>query len=237
MDLHGVPNDMIQALNPVACVLLGPVIQGLFQWCRKHKLRFAPIARITVGFMFMAAAMAYAAGVQKLIYNTGPCYDMPLACAASNGGSISNHLNVWIQTPVYFLLAVSEIFAFVTVTEYTYSKAPTDLKALVQAIRQAIAGVGSGLGMAISPTAKDPHLVIMYSALAGVMVVATVLYYALFGKFDRIDERLDKLDEKEESSSPPSEGESSDEEKSVHKAGRGEEEEVKRKSGPPSQSS
>jgi POT family proton-dependent oligopeptide transporter len=36
---------------------------------------------------------------------------------------------------------------------------------------------GAVLGLAISPTYKDPYLVIVYSALASGMAVATGLFY------------------------------------------------------------
>src|SRR2546421_6302876 len=99
MELHGLPNDTIQALNPIACIILGPIVQKiLYPFLNNRKISFRPIARITVGFITVIASMAYAAGVQRLIYNAGPCYDQPLACSASDGGRIPNHVNVWLQT-------------------------------------------------------------------------------------------------------------------------------------------
>src|SRR5204863_6286888 len=143
------PNDAIQAINPIACILLGPIIQKLlYPFLTKRKIPFRPIARVAVGFITTIAAMAYAAGVQRLIYNAGPCYEKPLACKASDSGRIPNRVNVVLQTPVYAILAFAEIFSFVTASEYAYSKAPKDMKAVVQAFTQLTAGVGASLGMA-----------------------------------------------------------------------------------------
>jgi POT family proton-dependent oligopeptide transporter len=168
----------------------------LYPFLNNRKISFRPIARITVGFITVIAAMAYAAVVQHLIYNAGPCYDQPLACLASDGGRIPNNVNVWLQTPIYVILAFAEIFSFVTASEYAYAKAPKDMKAIVQSMTQLTAGVGAALGMAISPVAKDPKLVIMYGALGGAMCVVTMLFWWRFKKYDHIDEELDMLDVK-----------------------------------------
>ncbi|KAI1908922.1 peptide transporter ptr2 [Ophidiomyces ophidiicola] len=194
MNLHGVPNDMIQAFSGVACIIFGPIIQAMYGVLAKHKIPFGPIARITAGFIFCGAGMAYAAGLQKLIYSTGPCYDRPFACPASENGRIPNNVNVWIQMPVYVFLAIGEIFGFVTAYEYAYSKAPRDMKTVVQSLTQLTACVASLLGMAISPAAKDPNMVILYSCLAGAMGLSSVLFYWKFRKYDKIDYELNKLD-------------------------------------------
>lgn len=193
MDLRGVPNDMIQAFSGVACILLGPVIQYLYNFLAGRKIDFGPIARIAAAFLFCGGAMAYATGVQKLIYTTGPCYDRPRVCAASGNGERPNEIQVWVQIPVYFVLAVGEIFGFVTASEYAYSKAPQDMKTMVQAFVQLTACAGSALGMALSPVAKDPDVLVMYACLAGVMVLSAGLFYWKFGKYDKIDEELNQI--------------------------------------------
>lgn len=197
MDLHGVPNDAIQALSGVACVILGPIIQGLYTFLAKHRITFGPIARIATAFFFCGAGMGYAAGIQKLIYASGPCYDRPLACSQSDGGKIPNQINVWIQLPIYFLLAVAEILGFVTAFEYAYNKAPKDMKTIVQALTQLTACLASALGMALSPVARDPHILIMYVCLAASMGVCTIGFWWIFGKYDAMDKELDEMVEDE----------------------------------------
>jgi len=194
METNGVPNDFVPAMNQVACIVLGPMIQhGLYPFLNKHRIAFRPIARITVGFVFVVASMAYAAVVQHLIYQRGPCYDTPLECAASRG-AVPNQINVWIQTPVFVLIAFGEIFAYVTGLEYAYAKAPNGMKTIVQAISLLVAGVGAALGMAISPVAKDPKLVIMYASVAGIMAITTIGFWIGFRSYDSIDEELDSLE-------------------------------------------
>lgn len=195
MQLGAIPNDAIQALNPIACVLLGPVIQNyLYPGLLKHKIPFGPIARMTTAFATMASAMAITAGVQKWIYSTGPCYERPLECPASGGGKIPNQITVWAQTPIYFTLAFAEIFGFATLSEYSYSKAPKDMRSLVQALRQVTAGVGSAFGMALSPVGVNPKILYMYISLAVVMAISVPVFWGFFAKYDKMDKELDDLD-------------------------------------------
>ncbi|KUL84382.1 hypothetical protein ZTR_06329 [Talaromyces verruculosus] len=192
MKTYGIPNDTITAMNPIFCVLMGPVIQnGLYPLLNKKNVKFQSITRMATGFIMMSASMAFAAGVQKIIYNTGPCYDRPLACSGAEGGRIPNQVNVFLQTPTYIILAVAEIFSFVTLSEYTYTKAPTDMKAMVQALGQLGAAAGSAIGTAITPLAHDPTLVWMYTGLAVAMFLVAVGFWTLFKKYNAID-REDK---------------------------------------------
>ena len=190
MNLHGIPNDMIQAMAGVACVVFGPIIQGLYNFLAKRRVPFGPIARISAAFFICGGGMAYASGLQKLIYGAGPCYDAPLACTASDGGRLPNDINVWLQLPVYVTLAISEIFGLVTASEYSYEKAPKGMRSIVQAMVQLSACLGALLGMAISPAARDPYLVAVYAALAGVMGLGSVAFWWTFRQYDKIDDQL-----------------------------------------------
>lgn len=188
MRLGGIPNDTIQALNSVACVLLGPIVQKtLYPTVRRLGFSFGPIARITWAFVMMSTSMAFATGVQKLIYIQGPCYEHPLNCPGSKGGSISNNISVWVQTPVYFLLAVAEILGFTTLSEYSYSEAPKNMRSLVQALGQVSSGAGSALGMAFSPLSVDPKILYLYSGLAVTMIISAPTFWLTFRKHDLVN--------------------------------------------------
>lgn len=189
-DLNGVPNDMIQVFSGVGCIIFGPVVQAGYDYLGRRGIKVPPITRLTLAFMFCAAAMAYAAGYQYLIYSSGPCYNRPLACDASNGSTIPNSVSVWIQLPVYMLLAIGEILGYVTAFEYAYNKAPKDMKTVVQAITQLTACLASALGVAISPAAKDPNMVIFYGSLAGSMVLTAAVFWGCFAKYNSIDDEL-----------------------------------------------
>jgi POT family proton-dependent oligopeptide transporter len=95
---------------------------------------------MTTAFMFMAAGMAYAAGIEKLIYTRGPCFSHPKACDAGIVGRDSgvvqyrpNDISVWVQIPFHALVATGEIFGFVALNEFAYPEAPADMKTLMKA--------------------------------------------------------------------------------------------------------
>lgn len=191
MKLGGMPNDTMQVFNPVACIILGPVIQrGLFPLLRRMGFSFRPIARISVACLVMGMAMAYAAGNQHLIYAKGPCFDSPLACAEAQVGNTraGNDITVWVQTPVWFILGVGEILGFATISEIAYEFAPKSMKSLVQAVTQLTAGLATVVGIALSPLTKDPNLVILYTVIAVLTAVAAILFWFFFKGLDRRSE-------------------------------------------------
>ncbi|KAI0390278.1 oligopeptide transporter [Xylariaceae sp. FL0594] len=191
---HGLSNDTLQVINPIACILLGPVFQHwLFPFLRRRNVSLGPIRRISVGFLFISAGISYAAGFQALIYSRGPCYRYPLNCGAVKGlgasAVIPNRVNVWIQTPLHFLLAAGEILAMVSVNEYIQHEAPSSTKALVRALQEMAAVVGSVLGIALGVVSTDPYLTILFASLAAAMVLCAVFFYLAFRRYDAAYER------------------------------------------------
>lgn len=163
MQLHGIPNDIMQNIDPLTLILFIPILDRLvYPALQKIGIPFRPITRITMGFVFASLSMAYAAITQHLIYSAGPCYEYPLNCAAANG-SEPNRVHVAIQSPSYFLIALSEIFASVTGLEYAFTKAPPSMKSFVMSIYLLQTAFGSALGIALAPTTTDPKIVWMYS--------------------------------------------------------------------------
>lgn len=51
------------------------------------------------------------------------------------------------------------------------------MKTIVQAFLQLTACAGSALGMALSPVAKNPDVLVMYASLVGVMILSAALFY------------------------------------------------------------
>ncbi|KAL5410106.1 hypothetical protein PMIN04_010764 [Paraphaeosphaeria minitans] len=184
METSGTPNDMLPAMNQVGCILFTPFIQYvIYPLLHKRHINLQPITRITIGFGFVASSMAYAAIVQNVIYSSGPCYNHPRACS-SVANREPNHVNVWIQAPVFFLIAMGEAWAYVTALEIAYSHAPKNLKCMIQAIFPLMAGVGSAVAMGLTTFAHDPSLVVFYAALAGGMAITTTVFWLLFRKHD-----------------------------------------------------
>ncbi|GIJ83142.1 hypothetical protein Asppvi_001661 [Aspergillus pseudoviridinutans] len=183
METHGIPNDLIKSSNPIAYVIFGVLVQKqLYPFLRRHKIHFSPVNRISLGFFIMSMAMAYSAVVQAIIYRSGPCYSHPLSCAAS-GGRIPNQVHVLLQLPTFVIIALAEVFCWPTGSEYTYSHAPKSMKSILQACYISTAGVGYLLGMALSPLARDPLLVVLWSVTAGMMFLTACAFRIAFRRY------------------------------------------------------
>ena len=197
METHGIPNDIMMNLNPITVIIFLPIVQRiLYPTLRKWKLRFGTISRITVGFVLEATALAYTASVQHMIYRERPCFSHPLNCAASPHGSIPNHINVFIQTPVYVIDGIAEIFFDVTSQEYAYTMAPSSMKSLVQTILVLTSALGLVVGFAVSPLYTDPQILYLYVALAAAMFVTAGGFFWCFKSYERGESEANGVSEK-----------------------------------------
>ncbi|KAI1801104.1 oligopeptide transporter [Daldinia bambusicola] len=171
MQTHGLPNDILFSLNPISVLVFLPFFQNwIYPALAKRKIDFSPKHRVGAGLFCAALAIGYAAGIQHLIYVTGPCFDRPLKCL---GGGIPNEVSVGAQTPTYAFLGWAEILAIVSGTELAYSRAPASMKSIVQALFNIFSALGSVLGIAVSFAAYDPNMVIVYGAITGMLLLAS----------------------------------------------------------------
>lgn len=179
MQLSGVPNDMVPTFASVACVILAPALQALWNFLARRNITFRAVTLIETAFVLCAAAIGFAALTQHLIYQSPPCFDRPKTCLPTGP---PNKISVWVQLPSYIIAALAETIGFVTASEYAYSHSPKEAKSMIQAFSQLAAALGSVLGLAVSPAARDPWLVVFYGALAGGMIVAAAIFWLLFRK-------------------------------------------------------
>lgn len=198
MQLHGIPNDIMQNIDPITIILFIPIMDRLiYPFLRRLGIPFRPITRIFWGFLLGSLAMFYAAYVQHLIYNSGPCYTAPSACPAArlpDGTFAPNNVHVAAQAPAYLLIGLSEIFASITGIEYAFTKAPSSMKSFVMAMFLLTSAGGAAMGAALAPTAVDPKLVWMYAGLAVACLVAGLVFWALFRRYNRSEEAMNALE-------------------------------------------
>lgn len=198
MDLHGIPNDIMQNIDPLTIIIVIPIMDRLiYPLLRRLGINLKPITRITIGFFCCAIAMLYAAFVQIRIYTSPPCFSSPSACAAAklpDGGYKPNSIHVAIQTPSYIFIALSEIFASVTGLEFAFTKAPASMKSLIMSLFLLTNAFGAALGAALSPSAKDPYLVWMYMGLAVACVVAGAVFWVLYRHLNDAEDDMNELD-------------------------------------------
>jgi len=185
MQLHGLPNDILPNIDPIAIILLIPIMDRFiypFIRTRLH-LAFTPITRITLGFLVAGLAMVYAGVLQLYIYAAPPCYNSPLKCDSVtliDGKLEPNRIHVAWQTPAYVLVAVSEILASITGLELAYSKAPENMKSFIMSLFLLTSAGGSLLGILIAPFAKDPYLHWLYFGLAITALITGYIFHRLF---------------------------------------------------------
>jgi POT family proton-dependent oligopeptide transporter len=201
------PNDVLPNMNQVACILISPLVAHVLDpfLARRNKY-LKPVTRIAIGFGFITLTMMYASLVQYAIYQSAPCYDHPTACG-DHQSSAQQRPNVWIQAPVYFLMATGEIFAMTTAMEYAEKHAPQDMEVFVQGIGMFITGIGSTIALVIAEAARDPYLVIFYASLAGGMFVTAIIFYLIFRNSDQ--DEPDTTDDPEKSDGQTAEKSSS----------------------------
>ena len=188
MELHGVPNDIIQNLNPISIVILIPILDKfVYPGLRKMGIAFTPVKSMALGFAFSALSMVCAAVTQHYIYKMSPCGDRTTVdqCTAP--------INVWVQSIPYVLVGISEIFTNTTSYEYAFSKAPENMKSLVMSVNLFMSAISSAIGQAFTPLSIDPLLVWNYSTVAIIAAVGGALFWLCFHKLDKEEDMWNNI--------------------------------------------
>ncbi|PWY77400.1 MFS peptide transporter, putative [Aspergillus heteromorphus CBS 117.55] len=190
MQLHGVPNDIINNLDPLALIIFIPIMdQFFYPGLRKMGFHFTPIKRIYVGYLLASASMIAAAVTQYYIYKTSPCGNHPSTCDEAAP------INVWVQTVPYVLIAFSEIFASITGYEYAYTKAPKNMKSLVQSLYLFMNAISSAIQQGLTALSTDPLLIWNYGFVAVLAFVGGNLFFMCNLKLDKEEDELNNIEE------------------------------------------
>ncbi|CAO3668303.1 unnamed protein product [Umbelopsis ramanniana] len=183
-----VPNDILQNIDGLVLIIMIPIMDRLvYPTLRRFGIPMRPITRITLGFGFAAVSIAYAAGVQQMIYNSAPYYDQ----VGESGGE--NWISAAIQLPAYALIALSEIFASITGLEFAYKKAPESMKSIVMASFLFTSCLGSVLSFALVPVTVDPKLTWMYTGISITMGICTPIFFFCHRGSDKVDLEQDAI--------------------------------------------
>ncbi|KAG2173834.1 hypothetical protein INT43_005254 [Umbelopsis isabellina] len=183
-----VPNDILSNIDGLTLLITIPLMDRIFYPAlRRMGIPMRPVFRITLGFLLASISIAYAAGVQSMIYKSPPYYDH---VGEADG---PNYISAAIQLPAYFFIALSEIFASITGLEYAYKKAPESMKSIVMAAYLFTTCVASILGFALVPVTVDPKLTWMYTGISAVMLVITPIFWFLHKDNDTVDVEEDAI--------------------------------------------
>ncbi|PGH01111.1 POT family proton-dependent oligopeptide transporter [Blastomyces parvus] len=191
MTLNGVPNDIITNLNPITLIIFIPLLDRfLYPPLRKIGIVLTPVKRITIGFFLACFSMVAATIIQHYIYKLGPCGKSANECAAEN---IPAPISVWVQAVPYILGGVSEIFASVTSLEYAFTKAPKNMRSLVQAVALFMNAFSAALGQALVGLSTDPLLEWNYAVTAILAFVGGVGFWLTNKGTDKREDVMNNL--------------------------------------------
>lgn len=190
MRLDGVPNDIINNLDPLALLIFIPIVERiLYPAIARTGFKFTPIKKITAGFALNTLSMVVAAIIQHYIYFYSPCGDYADGCELGKPQPMS----VWIQTPAYILVALAEIFSSITGLEYAFTKAPKNMRGLVTGVFWLSQAISAALSQAFVPLSADPLLVWLYITIAIITTLGGLGFWFSFRKLDREEESLNAL--------------------------------------------
>lgn len=202
MQLHGVPNDIIQNLNPISIVIMIPIFDhGLYPLLRRWGIAFTPIKRMTTGFVMATLSMVASAVMQYYIYQKSPCgWNANGKTTNAEGEKVTcppADINVWAQCLPYIFIGIAELFTNVTSYEYAYSKAPENMKSLVMSINLFMSAVSAAIGQAFTPLSDDPLLVWNYTTIACISFVGGVAFWFCFRHLDSDEDKWNMLKKSE----------------------------------------
>ncbi|XBW38441.1 hypothetical protein QEN19_004029 [Hanseniaspora menglaensis] len=163
MQSNGVPNDVINNFNPLAIIVFTPILDyGIYPFLTKIRMNPNITIRVFIGFMLAAGAMAGGAILQRMVYNQSPCGDYASTCDTQ--ASIS----LWQTCVIYGLTGIGETFAMVGGYQIAFVTSPSNMKSFVMAIFLFQTALASIISIIISPALKDPNLVKVFGAIAGI---------------------------------------------------------------------
>jgi POT family proton-dependent oligopeptide transporter len=135
--------------------------------------------------------MIVATVLQHYIYVKGPCGKEANECLDKYGKY--SPISVWVQVLIYVLGGISEIFASITSLEYAFTKAPKNMRSLVQAVSLFMNAFSSAIGQAFVGLSKDPLLVYNYMLVTILAFIGGIGFWLTNYKLDKREDELNHL--------------------------------------------
>lgn len=190
---NGVPNDVINNINPFAIIIAAPVLNyGLYPLLRKRGIHFGSVARITLGlFMAAIAGLGYTL-LNYYAYKTGPCghYGSSSTCVDADDVSLVSNITIWYTAIPVGIGGISELFVNVPAFGIAYSMAPKNMRGLVSGMNLFASAIAYAFGLAFSGLIKDPYLTWDFAGPTIVGFVACPLFWWIYRDLDKEEYRL-----------------------------------------------
>uniref|UniRef100_A0AAR2IRQ7 Solute carrier family 15 member 1a n=1 Tax=Pygocentrus nattereri TaxID=42514 RepID=A0AAR2IRQ7_PYGNA len=188
--------DQMQTVNPILILTLVPIMDRVvYPLIRKCGFNFSPLKRMTVGMFLAAMAFVSAALVQIQIdsctfskmFRFGAAYTFlipsTLNLTDNCGASVvevedikPNTVHMALQIPQYFLITAGEVVFSVTGLEFSYSQAPSNMKAVLQAGWLFTVAVGNFIVLIVAELAKLPDQWAEYVLFASLLVAVCIIF-------------------------------------------------------------
>lgn len=187
MNLNGVPNDLFSNFNPLAIIVVIPVLDYIvYPLLRRLRINFRPIQRVFLGFVIAAMSQVAGAVLQHRVYQTSPCGNHSTYCPEPSP------ISAWQASSIYILAGASECFAMATIYALAYTRAAPSMKGLTTALFLFTSAISAAISLAVTPALNDPHLVIVFSVIGGVTFLAGVVMFIQFFNLHKTMEEEEK---------------------------------------------
>jgi proton-dependent oligopeptide transporter, POT family len=180
MDLpFGIQAEQLNMVNPVQIMLLIPLFDRIiYPFLEKRSWNISPLRRMSWGMLLTTVAFSISGLVESAIQR-------------HEAGGIPK-VNVGWQLPQITILAIGEILLSVTGLEFTYSTAPSRLKAFVAALFLSTSGVGDGLaGVLYSTAFADMNRASVMHVCAALMLGNLAMFVFVAKGYERHERRTE----------------------------------------------
>eukprot|EP01135_Chromosphaera_perkinsii_P005955 Nk52_evm12s374 gene=Nk52_evmTU12s374 len=147
--------DLFLSFDPITVIIFVPIMDSLvFPFLRKHGFKLNIITRISIGYVFMSLAGVSMIIIQVMLQENGTWNDDGDYSLNENGTKLS----VWYTMIPFIFCGLGEIFASVTINEFTYSQAPNSMKSIMFALGSFTNCGASVIGLIIADGITNDNL-------------------------------------------------------------------------------
>ncbi|KAI5968709.1 hypothetical protein CANMA_002145 [Candida margitis] len=184
MNLAGVPNDLFNNFNPLAIIVIIPILDYIiYPLLRRYRINFRPIHRVFLGFVIASMAQVAGAVLQHRVYQTSPCGNHSTNCPEPSP------ISAWSASSFFILTGASECFAMATIYALAYTRAAPAMKGVTTALFLFTMAISAAISLAVTPALKDPYLVVVFAVVAGAAFLAGVILLVHFFNLHRTMEQ------------------------------------------------
>ena len=163
--------DLLQIFDPITIIIFVPFCDSiLFPFLRSKGFELKIINRIAIGYVLMALAGASMIAIQLELQHNGYWVDDKVYHLKEGG----HMLSVWYTLVPFVLCGFGEIFASVTLNEFTYSQAPVAMKSILFGLGAFTNCGGSLFGIILSSYITNENLqwfLLTFGAMAVVQAI------------------------------------------------------------------